>query len=215
MKPTKVLMASILLCALCACGEQIFIPPITPAAAPSNTPVILSPTPIILMASATTSATPLLVPPSSSPTFTLVPSLEPSLTPTPTITNTPLPAIGLDILGCNTSLDISHQMGEVTNAFPVIRNTGVQDLTNVCATLSASDEARVHPDKTKCVPSLPAGTQVTLKLTVDTGFGNDTAIKVDVTSLEAISASVTRASCSAIGLPNGVSTDVGRVEPIH
>jgi len=215
MKTTKVFLAFILLCALGACSQQIFIPPVTPAAHPSSTPVILSPTPVIVLASATATFTLGPSSPSSTPTFTLAPSLEPTWTPTPTVTFTPQPAIGLDILGCSTSFDISHQMGEVTNAFPVIRNTGILDLTNVCATLSASDEGREHPDKTGCVASLPAGYQVTLKLTVDTGFRSDTSIKVDVTTREGISASVSRSSCSEIGLPEGISSDVGRVEPIH
>jgi len=210
MKMTRVFPSVIMLCALCACSEQVFIPPVTPLTYPSGTPVILSPTPMILMASTTATFTPV---PSVSASFTPVPTLVPTSTQTETFP--PRPAIGLDVLGCDTSLDLLHQMGEVTNAFPVIRNTSGQDLTNVCASLSASDEGRVHPDKTGCVPGLPSGYQVTLKLTVDTGFGNDTAIQVDVTSQEGISASVVRSSCSSIGLPEGISGDVGQVEPIR
>jgi hypothetical protein len=91
------------------------------------------------------------------PTYTPSYTLAPTPSPTQTFTSTQLPPPSQDILGCNTSLDILHQMGEVTNAYSIIRNTTGQSLTNVCATLSASDEARVHPDKTVCVAALPAG----------------------------------------------------------
>jgi hypothetical protein len=215
MKLTKLITSVVMLCALCACGEQIFIPPVTPAVFPSSTPRILSPTPIILMASATTTFTPLPSTPSFTPTITQVPTLEATSTPTPSVTLPPLPAIGLEILGCDTSLDILHQMGEVTNAYPVLRNAGPLDMTNVCATLSASDEGRLHPDKTSCVASLPAGYQVILKLTVDTTSQSATTIRVDATSQEGSTASVTRTSCTEIGLPEGLPNSVGRIEPIH
>ena len=121
----------------------------------------------------------------------------------------------MDIIGCNTGLDILHQMGEVTNAYPVVRNYAQQNLTNVCATLSASDEARVHPDKTGCVASLPAGYQVVFKLTVDTGIGQDTSIQVVAHTNEGISASASRPSCRNIGLPDWLPDKVGVVEPIQ
>jgi hypothetical protein len=120
----------------------------------------------------------------------------------------------VDILGCNTSLDILHQMGEVTNVYPVVRNYTGKNLTNVCSTLSASDEARVHPDKTVCVAALPGGFQVTLKLTVDTGAGQDTAIQVVVNTSEGVRASIARSSCQAIGLPGWVPDNVGVFEPV-
>jgi hypothetical protein len=120
----------------------------------------------------------------------------------------------MDILGCNTSLDILHQMGEVTNAYLIIRNYAGKNLTNICATLSASDEARLHPDKTACIAALPAGFQVTLKLTVDTGSGQDTAIQVVVKSDVGNSVFLARSSCQAIGLPSWVPDKVGVFEPI-
>ena len=61
-------------------------------------------------------------------------------------------------------------MGVVTNAYVTISNLGNGNLTNVCAKSSVSDEARRSQDKSECILSLPAGYQVTLKLTVDTGF---------------------------------------------
>jgi hypothetical protein len=121
----------------------------------------------------------------------------------------------LDILGCDTSIDLVHQMGEVTNAYPVIRNSTGKNLTNVCATLSASDEARVHPDKTACVAALPGGYQVTLKLTVDTGAGQDTTIQVVVTTNEGVNASASLSSCRDIGLPGWLPDRVGVIEPIQ
>ena len=105
-------------------------------------------------------------------------------------------------------------MGEVTNAYPVVRNNTGNTLTNVCATLLASDEARIHPDKTACITALPAGFQVTLKLTVDTGTGQDTAIQVNVSTTEGNSATAARSSCRAIGLPGWLPDKVGMVEPI-
>jgi hypothetical protein len=105
-------------------------------------------------------------------------------------------------------------MGEVTNAYPLIRNYSGNNLTNVCAILSSTDEARVHPDKTACVAELPAGYQVTLKLTVDTGLGQDTAIKVVVNTNEGPGAEASRSSCRDIGLPGWVPDKVGVIEPI-
>ena len=103
---------------------------------------------------------------------------------TPTFTATPFTAVNAIILSCNTSLDISHGMGEVTNAYVTIQNTGNTDLIDICATLNALDEGRAHPDKTKCVASLPAGYQVTEKLTVDLTLGKSTPIQVDILSAD-------------------------------
>jgi hypothetical protein len=106
-------------------------------------------------------------------------------------------------------------MGEVTNAYPVIRNTTGQNLTNVCATLSASDEARVHPEKIVCVAALPAGYQVTLKLTVDTGAGEDTSIQVVAITNEGLSAFASHASCQELGMSGWLIVNVGVIEPIQ
>jgi hypothetical protein len=105
-------------------------------------------------------------------------------------------------------------MGEVTNAYPVISNATGNNLTNVCATLSATDEDRLHPDKTVCVALLPSGYQVTLKLTVDTTTAQDTAIQVAVTTSQGLGSSTTRPSCEAIGLPGWVPEMVGVLRPI-
>jgi len=71
-------------------------------------------------------------------------------------------------------------MGEVTNAFVTLKNIGSVELTNLRATLYALDEGRVHPDKTVELTSLPAGYQVTVKLTVDSTYKADTPIQVEV-----------------------------------
>ena len=60
-------------------------------------------------------------------------------------------SVAVDILGCNTSIDITHGMGEVTNAYVTVKNTGMVDLPNTCALLRAIDEDREHPDKKVCV----------------------------------------------------------------
>jgi len=84
----------------------------------------------------------------------------------------------------------------------------------VCSTLTASDEARLHPDKTSRVASLPNGYQVMLRLTVDTGFKQDTSIQMVITSNEGFTLSVTRSSCRDVGLLGWVPDKIGVVEPI-
>ena len=73
-------------------------------------------------------------------------------------------------------------MGEVTNAFVTLKNTGNVELTNLVTTLYALDEGRVHPDKTQETSSLPAGYEVTLKLTVDSTYKQESPIQVEVNS---------------------------------
>jgi hypothetical protein len=106
-------------------------------------------------------------------------------------------------------------MGEVTNAYVSLSNRGGSAASNVCALFSTSDEGRPHPDKMSCVLSLPPETRVTFKLTVDTGFGVDTRIQVDVSSAEKVSASVLGGSCKAIGAPVQQLAPFGVVQPIQ
>ena len=117
-------------------------------------------------------------------------------------------------MGCGMGFDLTHGMGEVTNAYVTVVNASGLDLTTVCATLSAADEGRVHPDKTVCVPSLPSGHQVTLKLTVDTTYQADTIVTVDVTSNEGLSASTGEQACKDFGSSQPAPETVGVVQPI-
>lgn len=154
------------------------------------TPVVLSPAPITATVAASTQVT-------ESLTATLVP-----VTPTETLTATsPAGSVNSTILGCDTSIDILHGMGEVTNAYVKIINTTAKDVPELCATLYALDEGRPHPDKTKCLSSLPAGYQVTLKLTVDSTYKQNTPVQVDVKSGDSLLMRVGGAACSAIGVP--------------
>jgi hypothetical protein len=121
----------------------------------------------------------------------------------------------VDILGCNTSIDITHGMGEVTNAYVTVKNTGTVDLPNICALLRAIDEDREHPDKKVCVTNLPLQNQVTLKLTVDSVYKKDTIIQVDTTSNDVILLRVDKPSCTDIGLFGGAPSDVGVIKPIE
>ncbi|NJC95766.1 MAG: hypothetical protein FIB03_05415 [Anaerolineae bacterium] len=174
---------------LSACNGWVIQPlpytPPTPFQA-TNPPVIYSATPIIIGVTSA-SATPFLPTatstPTSLPTSTNMPSLTPSATPTNTFTPTSpgsTQGLSITILGCNTDIDITHGMGEVTNAFVTLKNIGSVELTNLRATLYALDEGRVHPDKTVELTSLPAGYQVTVKLTVDSTYKADTPIQVEV-----------------------------------
>jgi hypothetical protein len=106
----------------------------------------------------------------------------------------------VEVLGCNTSIDITHGMGEVTNAYVTLKNNTGSEITNMCTTLNALDEGRVHPDKTVCVPLLQHGSQVTLKLTVDSTYQQNTPIQVEVKSGDALLSRIGQASCTDIGL---------------
>ena len=195
------------------CDGWSYTVPTFPAPPPTITPSIFSPTPVILTITNTSIATITLAPVSETPTVT--PSMTPTLvTPTdtatafteaPTPTDTPTlppvsPNIIVEVLGCNTSIDITHGMGEVTNAFVTLKNNTGADMINVCTTLNALDEGRVHPDKTVCVPLLLHGNQVTLKLTVDSTYQQNTPIQVEVKSGETLLSRVGQESCTDIGL---------------
>jgi hypothetical protein len=106
-------------------------------------------------------------------------------------------------------------MGEVTNAYVTVKNTGTVDLPNTCALLRAIDEDREHPDKQVCVANLPAQNQVTLKLTVDSAYKQDTIIQVDVSSSGILLLRVDKPSCTDIGLFGGAPPDLGVIKPIQ
>ena len=195
------------------------IPYITPTPFPSRTPSIYTATPIILLPSTTLTST--ITP--ASPTQTIMtPTDSAALTSTdtpttPTITSTATsspPSIKVEILGCTTSLDISHGMGEVTNAYVTISNLGAVDTGNLCATLNGLDEGRPHPDKTVCASSLPAKYQVTLKLTIDTTYKVNTPIQVDVSANDVLLQRVGQDSCRDIGIFSQNVEDLGVVKPI-
>jgi hypothetical protein len=190
---------------------------------PSRTPSIVTATPIIMTLPLTVTAAPgvtVLVPvtltnieiPSPTPTSTPIPPTE---TPAPTFTSTAVQSVAVDILGCNTSIDITHGMGEVTNAYVTVKNTGTIDLPSTCAMLRAIDEGREHPNKKVCVASLPLQNQVTLKLTVDSTFRQNTVIQVDASSNDVLLLRVDKPSCTDIGLFGGAPSDVGVIKPIE
>jgi hypothetical protein len=125
-----------------------------------------------------------------------------------------IPNIQSCISVCNTSLDLIHGMGEITNVYPFVKNISPTDLYSVCATLSANVEERLHPDKTFCVNLLPTGFQITMKLTVDTGFQEEIFIQVAITSQEKVTAMIIAPSCLGIGLPGWVPANIGVIERI-
>jgi hypothetical protein len=194
-----------------------FNPP-TPFLPPTNTPSVFTATPVVVGASPTPS---IQVPTAALPTFTSIPFITPTTAPTLFPSDTPIstqtavptgPAVSVEILGCNTSVDVTHSMGEVTNAYVVVRNTGGVELTNLNTTLRALDEGREHPDKTVEVTSLFPGYKVTLKLTVDSTYQEDTPIQVEVTADGGLFHRVGAEACQDIGLfapnPEGLTTPV-------
>lgn len=195
-----------------ACDGWSYTVPTFSAPPPTVTPSILSPTPLIVTVTRTAAPAPATGTPSptatySTPTTTISTPSETATVPTeaPTLTGTPtLPAFSPDIivevLGCNTSFDVFHGMGEVTNAFATLKNNTGAGMADLCTTLYALDEGRAHPDKTVCVPSLEHGQQVTLKLTVDSTYRQTTPIQVEVKSGDALLTRIGQESCSNIGL---------------
>lgn len=187
--------------------------PPTPFLPPTNTPAVVTATPVVIGASATVQ-----IPTSTSIIFitaTTAPTLIPSETSVtlPTASNTPSgPAVSVEILGCNTSIDVSHGMGEVTNAFVVLRNIGGVELTNLRATLRALDEGREHPDKTVEVTSLLSGYKVTVKMTVDSTYREETPIQVEVSADSGLFQRVGAESCKDLGVlapnPGNLTTPV-------
>src|SRR5512135_2017563 len=168
--------------------------------APSRTPSIQTATALVL--------TPTLITGTAGTATGTATGLTPSPTleqSTPSVTFTPslVPASGsvtTDILGCDTSIDVLHGMGEVTNAYVKIANNTSAEVPGLCATLRALDEGRPHPDKTKCLASLPSGFQVTFKLTVDSTYKENSPVQVDVTSSGNLLERAGEPACTSIAL---------------
>jgi hypothetical protein len=184
--------------------------PPTPFVPPSSTPAIYSPTPVIIGATFVPSNTPTFL-----PTNTNIPLATSTEIPLNTFTPTSpvnAPALNIIILGCNTSIDVTHGMGEVTNAYVTLKNVGNVELTNLIATLYALDEGREHPDKIQEIPSIPVRYEVTLKMTVDSTYKQESPIQVEVNSDQGLFPREGSASCRDIGLfapkPEALSTPI-------
>jgi hypothetical protein len=191
------------------------MPQPTPFLPPTRTPSIYSPTPVIIGASPTPVIATATITPTFFPTSTNMPPPTWTEVPINTFTPTPLvnaPTLRIVILGCDTSIDITHGMGEVTNAFVTLKNVGNVELTNLIATLFARDEGREHPDKIQEIPSIPIGYEVTLKMTVDSTYKAESPIQVEVSSDQGLFPREGAASCRDIGLfapsPDGLNTPV-------
>jgi hypothetical protein len=220
----KIVPALLVILLLSSCNGWIIQPnPPTPflPSTPSiytQTPVIIgvtsvSSTPNVLTQTPTVTNTPF-------PTFTNQPtqtaSLAPTLTQTvpATATDNPFgtPSVSIKVLGCNTSIDVAHGMGEVTNAFVTLTNTGSTQLTNLKVTLYALDEGREHPDKTVELTFLPIAYRVTVKLTVDSTYKKDTPIQVEVVTDQGAFPREGLASCTDLGIfapkPEGLNTPI-------
>ncbi len=208
---------------LTSCNGWIIQPlpgnPPTPFLPSTQVPNVFTATPVVIGVF-TASPTPIVqtLTPSTTPFPTLTGSAT-VITPTFTAssTSTPpastAPAIALIVLGCKTSVDILHGMGEVTDAYVTLKNTGGAQLTNVKVTLLALDPGQqIHPDQTVQIPVLPIGYQVTMKLTADTTYRQATPIQVEVNSDQGLFPREGAASCTDIGLfapaPSGLKTPV-------
>jgi hypothetical protein len=206
-KITVTILAMIL---LTSCNGWFFQPspytPPTPFLPPTNTPSILSPTPVVIgVSSATPMVATMTAVPSSTPftAITNTPIVVATDTPIGAATNTalvPMPNVSAELLGCSTSIDVTHGMGEVTDAYVTLRNTGNVDLTNIRATLFARDEGREHPDKTIELTILPVNYQVTIKLTADSTYQEETPIQIEVAANGIVFPRVGGDSCRDIGL---------------
>ncbi|MEO8354803.1 MAG: membrane lipoprotein lipid attachment site-containing protein [Chloroflexota bacterium] len=193
---------------LTSCNGWFFQPspynPPTPFLPPTKTPSIVTPTPVVVGANSATPSVATAIPVITNTPFAFItntPIVIP--TDTPSITATVAvgaPAVSVVVLGCNTSIDVTHGMGEVTNAFITLRNSGNAQLTNIRATLFALDEGREHPDKTVEVTSIPVGQEATLKLTVDSTYREETPVQIEVTGDGGLFQRVGADSCREIGL---------------
>jgi hypothetical protein len=210
---------------LSSCNGWIIQPlpsnPPTPFLPFTPTPSIFTQTPVIIGVTSVSSTPAVLTPTLQNentpiPTNTEQPQVIATYTSTVEMTATDdpygSPAVSVKVLGCNTSIDVSHSMGEVTNAFVTLTNTGSIWLTNLKVTLNALDEGREHPDKTVEIASLPIGYQVTIKLTVDSTYRQETPIQVATTSDQGSFPLEGLASCTDIGLfapkPGSLTTPV-------
>ncbi len=203
MKKTVLISLCTILLASCSGWSIQPLPQPTPFLPPTRTPSIYSPTPLIIGATNTPAIATATVSPTFLPTSTNMPSTTPTEVPIYTFTPTlevNAPALRIAILGCNTSIDITHGMGEVTNAYVTLKNVGNVELTNLVATLYALDEGREHPDKIQEIPSIPVRYEVTLKMTVDSTYKQETPIQVEVTSEQGTFPREGVGSCRDIGL---------------
>ena len=204
---------------LSSCNGWVFQPGSgpTPFLPPTPTPSIYTPTPVVIGVNTSTPAVATFTN-TASPTSPSLPNSTDTaaVTASPSLTSSPSgPSISITVLGCNTSVDVTHGMGEVTNAFVTLKNTGGVELTNLKATLYALDEGREHPDKTVDLTSLPVGYQVTVKLTVDSTYREETPVQVEVSSAQGLFPREGLASCRDIGIfapnPNSLNTPVPNV----
>jgi len=204
---------------LSSCNGWIIqpLPGPTPFLPSTPTPSIFTPTPVVI---GVTSAPAVFTPTATViiPTNTNAPiatNTEPPVSAA-TLTSSPTgPSISIKVLGCNTSIDVLHSMGEVTNAFVTLKNTGGVELTNLKATLFALDEGREHPDKTVELTSLSVGYQVTVKLTVDSTYKQESPVQVEVISDQGTFPREGQASCTDIGIfapnPDALNTPIPNV----
>lgn len=195
---TVILALSLLL----AAGCQPYTLPSSQIPPPTRTPLVPLPDGL-----PTTTPTRLLLTPSPRP----LPQPSPTFSPTPTPRPTQQPKLNLIINACDTGLDIFNGLGEVTNAYVTLQNVGQVDVAALDVTLSASDEGKVHPDKSYHLQYLPAGYEIVLKLTVDTQNGKDTSITATANDQKNLRALAVKASCNARRPDKDILNSLGKL----
>ncbi|HJS18861.1 MAG TPA: hypothetical protein VJ785_08930 [Anaerolineales bacterium] len=213
----KVLIVFLTAFLLSSCNGWPFRPspfnPPTPFLPPTRTPSIVSPTPVVIGAS---TSTPLVATNTPFPASTNTAIATFTQTPSATATvQAPVLAVNVEVLGCNTSIDVTHGMGEVTNAFVTLSNSGNLELRNLLITLFALDEGREHPDKTIEIVSIPVAYKVTLKLTVDSTYQAETPIQIEVSAEGGLFQRVGAESCRDIGLLSPNPSYLGTPVPVN
>lgn len=86
------------------------------------------------------------------------------------------------------------------------------ELINLTVTLYALDEGREHPDKTQEIALIPVKYEVTLKMTVDSTYKEESPIQVEVVTTLGLFPREGIDSCRDIGLltpnPDGLNTPI-------
>ncbi len=166
---------------------------------PSRTAVISTPTPFVATlrgpSGATASSWPTASPTETNPTPSHPRATSPTSLPDTDTATAPESRIEASILGCDGNADLAGETGSDTSAYVLVMNAGSSDATNVCATLNGLDEQRPLADKTRCLADLPAGYEVTFRLTIGMTYRPATPVQVEIKSSDSLLLRLGDAAC--------------------